>query len=66
MDIDPKNNRDTFQGRGILIKELEEQVEQLKQKLIYKDRRFDKLWDLCCDTEFTVVALRLFEEWENE
>lgn len=66
MDIKPDNNRDTFQGRGIRIKELEEQVEQLKQKLAYKDRRFDKLWDLCCDTEFTIVALRLFEGWENE
>jgi sulfite reductase beta subunit-like hemoprotein len=99
MDIKPDNNRDTFQGRGIRIKELEEQVEQLKQKLLeteqtkgllcdkcgwsmkfpdescrceleeklaYKDKRFDKLWDLCCSTEFTCKALKMFEEWENE
>jgi hypothetical protein len=116
MDIDPNNNRDTFKGRGVRIKELEEQVEQLKkifrdseeenstlieqlkqklleteqtkgllcgkcgwsmkfpeepcrceleEKLIYKDRRFDKLWDLCCNFEFTCKALKMFEEWEG-
>ena len=99
MDINPDNNRDTFQGRGIRIKQLEEQVEQLKQKLLeteqtkgllcekcgwsmkfpdepcrceleeklsYKQRRFDKLWDLCNDTQYTTVALRFFEKWEDE
>jgi hypothetical protein len=99
VDINPNNNRDTFKGRGVRIKELEEQVEQLKQKLLeseqtkgllcekcgwsmkfpdepcrceleekllYKQERFDKLWDLCCDTQFTAVALRFFEKWENE
>ena len=99
MDINPKNNRDTFRGRGFRIKELEEQVVQLKQKLLeaeqtkgvlcdkcgwsmkfpdedcrceleekllYKQRRFDKLWDLCNDTQYTTVALRFFEKWENE
>lgn len=84
MDMNPNNNRDTFQGRGVRIKELEEQVEQLKkifrdseeesstlieqlkQKLLYKQQRFDKLWDLCCNFEFTRKALKMFEEWENE
>ena len=123
MDMNPDNNRDTFQGRGHRIKELEEQIEQLKQKLLeteqtkgllcdkcgwsmkfpdescrceleeqveqlkkifrdseeesstlieqlkqkllYKQQRFDKLWDLCCNFEFTRKALKMFEEWEN-
>lgn len=65
MDIDPNNNRDTFRGRGQRITELEEEIRILKEKLIHKDRRFDKLWDFCCDTEFTAVALGLFEEWEK-
>lgn len=65
MDIDPKNNHDTFQARGVRIKELEEEIRILKEKLIYKDKRFDKLWNLCCETRFTDIALFLFEEWEK-
>lgn len=65
MDMNPDNNLDTFRGRGHRIKELEEQVEQLKQELLYKQQRFDKLWDICSNVEFTYKALTMFEEWED-
>jgi hypothetical protein len=34
LDMNPDNNRDTFQGRGVRIKELEEQVLFLTKEMI--------------------------------
>ena len=46
-DMSPDNNRDTFQGRGARIKELEEQVAQLKQKLLEAEQTKGVLCDKC-------------------
>ena len=47
MDIDPNNNRDTFRSRGVRVKDLEEQVEQLKQKLLEAEQTKGLLCDKC-------------------
>jgi tmRNA-binding protein len=47
MDINPDNNRDTFKGRRVRIKELEEQIEQLKQKLLETEQTKGLLCDKC-------------------
>ena len=45
--MNPNNNRDTFRGRGFRIEELEEQVEQLKQKLLESEQAKGVLCDKC-------------------